>query len=252
MLFLKDLHLLLLSWKKLALQKQHENRLEDKDLSDLEELEDDEDDEFLEFYKQKRLNEIKKLQERAKYGSVYHISKPEYNKEVTECSKGSKKANYIDDHADNKDDGVYVFVHLTCEAKLQSRLLSSIFQKAAVKFPQLKFVEIPGNRAIENYPDDNCPTLIVYYKGDVLKHIVTLLELGGNNTKLEDFEKLMVDIGSVDEKDSRLIMNFEDDYTKEEKAIRYGKTGIRSGIQGKFNLGIGEDSDKDGEDDFFS
>ncbi|KAG0676996.1 Phosducin-like protein 2 [Kluyveromyces marxianus] len=233
-----------------ALAKQHNNRLEGKDLSDLEDLEDDEDEDFLEFYKQKRLNEIRQLQQKAKFGSVYHISKPEYNKEITECSKGEKKSQYVDDNKDLEKEGVYVFVHLTCQAKIESKLLSSIFEKAAVKFPQMKFVEIPGNRAIENYPDSNCPTLIVYYRGDVVKHLVTLLELGGKDTTLNDFEKLMVDIGAVDEKDDRLIMNYEDDFTKEEKHLRYGKSGIRSGIVGKFNVGVGRNDDND-DDDFF-
>lgn len=238
-----------------ALAKQHENRLDGKDLSDLEDLEDEEDEEFLQFYKQKRLNEIKKLQEKAKFGSVYPISKPDYNREITECSKGTKKSQYVDDGSSEFEGGVYVFVHLTCQAKLESRLLSSIFEKAAAKFPQIKFVEIPGNRAIENYPDNNCPTLIVYYKGDVVKHLVTLLELGGKDTKLEDFERLMVDSGAVDEKDGRLLMNHEDDYTKQEKKQRYGHNSIRSGIKGKFNVGVGRNgrngADDDDDDDFF-
>lgn len=63
-----------------AIAKQHENRLEDKDLSDLEELEDDEDEDFLEAYKIKRLNEIRKLQERSKFGEVFHINKPDWPK----------------------------------------------------------------------------------------------------------------------------------------------------------------------------
>lgn len=232
-----------------ALAKQHENRLENKNLSDLEDLEDEEDEEFLEFYKQKRMAEIKNLQQKAKFGSVYHISKPEYTKEITDCSKNLNGSKYLDSENSQKEDGIYVFAHLTCSSKLQSRLLSSIFERAAKKFPQSKFVEIPGNRAIENYPDNNCPTLIVYYKGDVVKHMVTLLELGGNDTKLEDFEKLMVDLGAVDEKDERLIMNYEDEYTKEEKNARYGKISIRQGISGKFNLGIGRTENDD--DDFF-
>ncbi|CDO93035.1 unnamed protein product [Kluyveromyces dobzhanskii CBS 2104] len=239
-----------------ALAKQHENRLDGKDLSDLEDLEDEEDEEFLQFYKQKRLSEIKRLQEKAKFGSVYYINKPEYNREITECSKGTKKSQYLDDNSTENSEGVYVFVHLTCHSKIESRLLSSIFEKAATKFPQLKFVEILGNRAIENYPDNNCPTLIVYHKGDVVKHLVSLLELGGKDTTLGDFEKLMVDIGAVDEKDGRLLMNYEDDYTKEEKQQRYGQNSIRSGINGKFNVGIGRNGGSsnirdDDDDDFF-
>lgn len=248
-----------------ALAKQHENRLEDKALSELDELEDDEDEEFLEFYKQKRIAEMTKLQERSKFGDVYHVSKPEYNREVTDASMGTpkpKKSEYLDDpneddyhKSESESEGVYVFVHLSLESKLQSRILSHLFQVTAPKFSEVKFVEIQGNRAIENYPDANCPTLLVYHKGDVLKNIVTLLELGGNDTNAKDFEKLMVKVGAVKENDSRLIMNADSEEYREERKLTFAnKKIIRSGINGKFNLGIGsydsEDSNED--DDFFN
>ncbi|CEP61801.1 Plp2p LALA0_S04e01024g [Lachancea lanzarotensis] len=222
-----------------ALQKQQENRLDGKDLSDLEELEDDEDEEFLELYKKQRMAEIKKLHEKAKFGQVFHVNKPEYNKEITECSMGSKEEG---------TGGVYVFVHMSSSSKLQSRLLADIFNQAAVKFPQIKFVDIPANRAVENYPENNCPTLIVYYLGEVLRNFVTLLELGGNDTKLDDLEKVLVKVGAVDEKDDRLVMNLDDEDAREDRFNQYTKRGIKSGIKGKFNVGIGSGSE---DEDFF-
>ncbi|SCU82447.1 LADA_0C05358g1_1 [Lachancea dasiensis] len=222
-----------------ALQKQHENRLEGKDLSDLEELEDEEDEEFLELYRRQRISEIQKLQERAKFGQVFHVNKPEYNKEITDCSMGSKG---------EQNGGVYVFVHMSLSSKLQSRLLSELFNQAAVKFPELKFVDIPANRAIENYPESNCPTIIVYYRGEVLKNLVTLLELGGNDSKLADLENLMVKLGAINEKDDRLLMNVDDEEVRNERAAQYSRKGIRTGITGKFNLGVGEENE---DEDFF-
>lgn len=239
-----------------AIAKQHENRLEDKDLSDLEELEDDEDEDFLEAYKMKRLNEIRKLQERSKFGEVFHINKPEYNKEVTLASQGKKyEGSQTDDDSEEDDSGVYVFVHLSLQSKLQSRILSHLFQSAASKFREVKFVEIPANRAIENYPESNCPTLIVYYRGEVIKNMITLLELGGNNSKMEDFEDFMVKVGAVTEKDNRLIMNRDDEESREERKMHFAeKKSIRSGIRGKFNVGIGSNEDdnvNDDDDGFF-
>lgn len=196
-----------------AIAKQMENRLDGLDISDLEELEDDEDEDFLEFYKQKRFAEIKKLQEISKFGDVVHINKPEYQKEVTDAS----------------NEPVYVFVHLSLESKLQSRILGHIFQTMCKKYREIKFVEILGNRAIENYPDNNCPTLLVYHKGNVLKNMITLLELGGNNTTLKDFEEFMVKIGAVDENDERLIKNQEDDEDKLDRKMNLvHKKTIRS------------------------
>ncbi|EJS41601.1 plp2p [Saccharomyces arboricola H-6] len=234
-----------------AIAKQHENRLEDKDLSDLEELEDDEDEDFLEAYKMKRLNEIRKLQERSKYGEVFHVNKPEYNKEVTLASKGKiREGSQTDDNSEKDDCGVYVFVHLSLQSKLQSRILSHLFQSAAPKFKEIKFVEMPANRAIENYPESNCPTLIVYYRGEVIKNMITLLELGGNNSKMKDFENFMVMAGAVAETDNRLIMNQDDEESREKRHLQFAKKkSIRSGIRGKFDIGIGNDHDNINDDD---
>lgn len=230
-----------------ALHKQHENRLENKDLSDLEELEDEEDEEFLTMYKQKRLKEIAKLQEKSKFGEVFEVNKPEYHSEITEASMGTAKSGH-----ENVEDaeGVYVFVHLSLQSKLQSRIVNHIFQTLAPKYREIKFVEINAHRAIEHYPESNCPTVLVYYKGDVIKNLITLLELGGNDTNLNDFEKFMVRVGALDEKDNRLIMNQDDEETREARKLNFAGKTIRSGIQGKFNLGTGVATD-DEEDDFF-
>ncbi|QLG71156.1 hypothetical protein HG535_0B01940 [Zygotorulaspora mrakii] len=243
-----------------ALAKQHENRLEDKALSDLEDLEDEEDEDFLELYKRKRLAEIAKMQEKSKFGDVIEINKPEYHKEITLASIGDTKGKGLaslsiesDSEEDekkrgsNETTGVYVFVHLSLESKLQSRILANIFRKLSPRFREIKFVEIKATRAIENYPESNCPTLLVYYKGDVVKNMITLLELGGNDTKLKDFEELMVRVGAVSEKDERLIINQDDEDARESKRLNLAKGGIRSGISGKFNQGIGAEDD----DDFF-
>lgn len=239
-----------------ALKKQHDNRLEDKDLSDLEDLEDEEDEDFLNMYKQKRLKEIAKLQQKSRFGEVFEINKPEYHKEITLTSMGSakegNKSNYIDEGDERKEQedasGVYVFVHLSLQSKLQSRILSNLFRILAPKYREIKFVEIACNRAIENYPESNCPTVLVYYKGEVVKSLVTLLELGGNDTKLDDFEQFMVRVGALNEKDNRLIINQDDEEAREARKLEFAGKGIRSGIKEKFNVGIGASED---EDDFF-
>lgn len=257
-----------------ALQKQHDNRLEDKDLSDLEELEDDEDEAFLELYKRKRLAELQSLQSRAKFGDVYHINKPEYNKEVTEASKGGerfgadadenknkKSSTFLDNDgaADTEEDAqplnknaVYVFVHMSLQSKIQSRILAHLFQTEAPKFPEIKFVEIPANRAIENYPEDNSPTLLVYHNGDVVKNLITLLELGGSKTTLSDFEELMVRVGAVPEKDGRLLMNQDDEESREERQSKFGNTrSIRTGVNNaRYNVGFGRERDESSGDNY--
>lgn len=211
-----------------AIAKQNENRLEDLDLDELDALEDDEDEDFLEIYKQKRLQEIKQLSSKEKFGSVLPISKPEWQKEVTDASK---------EHV--------VFVHLTCESQIQSRLLSVILRTAASKFKDIKFCEIEGRRAIEGYPDKNCPTILIYKDGDMLKQLITLLMLNGNDTSLKDVEKLLVDLNCINDKDKRLIINQnEDDDLQDSHRLRFQKKSIL----GKNKVSVDNESD---EDDFF-
>ncbi|KAI5960108.1 PLP2 [Candida pseudojiufengensis] len=207
-----------------AVKKQYENRLENKDLEELNELEDEEDEEFLNFYKQKRFNEIKKLSEKKKFGSIIPISKNEYEDEVTKASKDS-----------------YVIVHLSLQSNLQSRLLNSLLQELSKKFPELKICEIPAQRCIENYPETNCPTLIIYHNENVLKQYITLTQLGGNSTTLKDLEKVLVDLGAINENDKRLVINDEDEDLQESRRLRFAKKSIRNNDQ----------DDDDDDDDFY-
>lgn len=193
-----------------AIKAQHENRLEVKNLDELDELEDEEDEEFLEIYKQKRFSELQKLHQKQKFGSIYHITKAEYESEVTKAS-----------------DDAFVFLHMTLLLALQSRLLSSVSIEVARKFPELKFVEIPANRCVENYPESNCPTMIVYHKQQIVRHFVTLTELGGSDFKLSDMEKLLVDLNAVKHSDDRLEMNNQDEDIEQSRRTRFVKKSIR-------------------------
>ncbi|KAK6465016.1 thioredoxin-like protein [Scheffersomyces coipomensis] len=213
-----------------AIKRQHDNRLEDKDLDELDELDDLEDEDFLNSYKQKRMAEMKSLNAQKQFGSVLPINKQEYETEITKASMDS-----------------YVLVHLTLSSNIQSRLLSSIFQTLAFKFSEIKFCEIPANRCIENYPEVNCPTLIIYYKTNVVKQYITLTELGGNATKIDDIERVLVQNGAVKNNDKRLIINNEDEYESELRKTRFVKKSLR----GSNRLGDDDDEYDDDDDEFY-
>lgn len=190
----------------------HENRLEGKDIDELDELEDLEDGAFLEQYRQKRIQELTSLTKKSIHGTVYPISKPEYQREVTEAS----------------NDGP-VFVNLTSSlgTNVESRVLSELWKQAAKGYGDIKFCEIPANKAIENYPDRNCPTILVYKNGDIVKQIVTLVAVGGVRMSMLEIDNLLVEVGAVDEKDMRVIKRKRDaEDAKEEQLM--GK-GIKSG-----------------------
>lgn len=52
----------------------------------------------------------------------------------------------------------------------------------ASKFGDIKFCEIRADMCIENYPERNTPTILVYRNGDIKRQIVTLRELRGDKT----------------------------------------------------------------------
>jgi len=197
-----------------AVRKQHENRLENKTLGELDELEDDEDEDFLNDYKMKRFQELQQLQQKSKFGSVLHITKPEYEDEVTKASESS-----------------YVFVHMSLQLAVQSRLLGLLLVTLAGKFPEIKFVEIPANRCVENYPEANCPTLIIYHKKNIVKQYVTLTELGGSDCKITDLEKVLVDVDAVKHADERLEINQLDEDLEEARKTRFVKKSIRGRME---------------------
>lgn len=208
-----------------ALRKHHESRLESKNLEELAELEDDEDEEFLNMYQQRRIDQLKQLLDAKKFGLVFPISKDEYQEKVTAASE-----NY------------FVLVHLSLQSSLQSRLLASHFEVASRVFAELKFCDIPASRCIENYPERNCPTLILYHKGAVLRQYVTLAELGGNSMKLSDLERVLVRYAMVNETDERLLVNEDDDDDlKESYQNRFQKKSLKSSVG----------ADNDDYDDFY-
>jgi hypothetical protein len=199
----------------------HENRLEGKDVDELDELEDEEDEAFLEKYRQMRMAELNSMQKKSVHGSVYPLTKPEYQREVTDASSKGP-----------------VFVHLTASTgtNVESRVLSELWRQAAKEYGDIKFCEMRANQAIENYPERNCPTILVYKNGDIIKQIVTLATIGGVRTNMMKIDDILVETGAVGDKDMRVVKRRRAAEDAEEERLA-GKT-IRSG-----NTRTAQDSD---------
>lgn len=188
----------------------HENRLEGKDLDELDELEDLEDENFLEKYRQQRVQELAALTKKAVHGSVYPLSKPDYSREVTEASNNGP---------------VLVNLRSGLGTNVESRVLTDLWRKAAVEFGEIKFCEIRGDMAIEGYPDRNCPTILVYDKGDVVKQVVTLMTVGGVRMGMPEIDRLLIEVGAIKDNDMRVTRRRKDAEDLEEEKL--GKGGIR-------------------------
>ncbi|KAH8721984.1 thioredoxin-like protein [Ilyonectria robusta] len=194
----------------------HENRLEGKDLDELDELEDDEDEAFLEQYRQKRMAEMNNILKKALHGTVYPLSKPEYQREVTDASKNGP-----------------VFVNLTSSMgnNVESRVLTELWRQAAQEYGEIKFCEIRASQAIENYPDRNCPTILVYKNGDIIKQVVTLATIGGVRTKMQRIDDMLVEVGAVPDSDMRVVRRRRAAEDAEEERLA-GST-IKTGTAGR-------------------
>ncbi|RAH42085.1 phosducin family protein [Aspergillus brunneoviolaceus CBS 621.78] len=172
-----------------AERKAYENRLEDKDLDELDELEDEEDEAFLEQYRQKRLAELSTLQQTSVHNQVYPLQKVDYAREVTEASNSC-----------------FVLVHLSSSTggNVESQRLTELWRTLAAKYGDIKFCEIRANMCIEGYPERNTPTILVYRNTEIKRQLVTLQELKGPRTTVEDIERLLLDLGALKESDVRL------------------------------------------------
>jgi len=178
-----------------------QRRLEDKDLDELDELEDDEDEEFLGEYRQRRMNELNNLRNASVFNQVYYLQKPEYSSEVTEASAKA-----------------CVLVLLTSSEGLntESQVAIELWRALAPKFGEVKFCQMKANLCIEGYPDRNTPTILVYKDKDIQRQIVTLKELKGERTSMEDMEGVLLDCGAVKYGDWRL-RSYEPKVAEQEK-----------------------------------
>lgn len=110
------------------------------------------------------MEEMNAVASKAAHGKVYPITKQDYAREITEASKTYP-----------------VLLHLSSSShgNVESRLLSELFRAAAEKFPEVKFCECIAEMCIENYPEKNCPTILVYKEGDLSKNMIGLGEMRG-------------------------------------------------------------------------
>lgn len=69
--------------------------------------------------------------------------------------------------------------------------------KLSAKFRTTKFVKCKASDAIKNYPDEKCPTILVYNSGKVLKQFVGLKSFSTSLPTTDDLEWSLHKIGAV-------------------------------------------------------
>lgn len=149
-------------------------------------------------YRRQRMAEMQAAAKQEKYGSVIHISKPDYTVEVSEASKDT-----------------WVVVHLFQNHIPASKLINGILERLASRYKATKFLKIVADQCIPYYPDRNVPTLLVYGEGDLKRNIVGIEQLGGMGTTLAHIEKMLKTIGAI--QDSPLTTGRQDRDSDDER-----------------------------------
>lgn len=133
--------------------------------------------------------ELQQLQKTNIHGQVYPLQKSDYRREVTEASSQYFVLINLSSHWDNN---------------IESRILDELWKQMAIKYGDIKFCQIRADMCIEGYPEKRTPTIIAYKDGEVRAQLVTLRDLRGQQTGIEDLEKFLVSIHALEENDFRL------------------------------------------------
>ena len=176
--------------------------------------------------RKQRMAELSTINKASIYNQVFPVQKPDYSRDVTEASKKT-----------------FVLVHLTSSlgTNIESRLLTELWRESARRFGDIKFCEIRADMCIEDYPERNTPTILVYRDGDIKKQVVTLRELGHDKTSIKgpfhsrffirpifgtdianlDVEKLLISLGAVKANDHRLSRTEVSENLQRKEGIRH-------------------------------
>jgi hypothetical protein len=135
-----------------------------------------------------------------------------------------------------------VLVNLTSGlgTNVESKILTELWRQAAAEYGEIKFCQIRGDMAIEGYPDRNCPTILIYNNGDIVKQVVTLVTMGGVRVGMPEIDMLLIEIGAIKDNDMRVTRRRRHAEDLEEE--RREKGGIRGS---KTQASVEDDDDWD-------
>jgi len=129
--------------------------------------------------KKKRLTELKEFASKTKYGKVYELRKQDYIQEVNKAPQD-----------------VFVVLHLYQTYVSECNLMNNIFDYLAPKYPTIKFMKITATNCVENFRDDDCPTLFIYQNGKLFKEFLRAsYYFGGKNLSWKKVEWIFASLG---------------------------------------------------------
>ncbi|KAJ9096457.1 hypothetical protein QFC21_005279 [Naganishia friedmannii] len=135
---------------------------------------DSDDERMFEAYRQKKVQEMKKMElaERgvAEGRGLRQIGRDEFVREVSEAS--AKDVEALGEDGEGRGTGVVCFLYK--DSIPASNHLRQILNLLSPLHPLTRFLSVQGDQCIPNYPDKNIPTLLLYRNGDCLGQVVGL------------------------------------------------------------------------------
>ncbi|KAG8178147.1 hypothetical protein JTE90_006286 [Oedothorax gibbosus] len=160
------------------LREDGKKALEDLSLDELDLVEDEEDERVLLEYRQKRIEEMKALAAKQRFGDVRDISAADYVAQVNKAGEG-----------------VWVVLHLYKQEIPLCTMINNYLYSLSAKFPEVKFLRSVADTCIANYPDKNLPTLFIYYEGQLKEKFIGPDAFGNLNFKADELEWMLSEVG---------------------------------------------------------
>lgn len=158
----------------------------------------EDDDQYMIQYRQQRLQELKRIAGRTRYGHLREIDVSQYV-----------------DAIDKEDSRTAVIIHLYQPDNQQCRILNQYLEQLAHKYRLAKFLCIISTKADPDFDEIALPTLLCYRNKDLVSNLVRItdeLPVSSNGMfEIDDLEKLLLDENALIPDDildsSRLSIN---------------------------------------------
>lgn len=163
-------------------QEVEQNRLNSMTNDQLSEALDDEDESYdaIMALRRKRLEEMRDLAMKKKFGDVREITAVDYVQEVNKAGEG-----------------IWVVLHLYKTGIPLCAMINEYLSVLSKRFPHTKFLKAISTTCIPNFPDANLPAIFVYCGDDLKKQIIGALSYGGTNLTQDALEWMLYECGAV-------------------------------------------------------
>jgi hypothetical protein len=142
----------------------------------------EEDSEVVQEYREQRLNEIRELAAKPKFGTVRHITKQDYVQEVNDAPEDT-----------------YVVLVLYQDYIETSVKLVEIIESLALKHQKVKFLKSIATKTIPDFLDDHVPGILIYYNGEVTHQLIPALPvIGGKKMSVDIVEYVLAMLNIVE------------------------------------------------------